>query len=215
MSLLDLDRIVSLVIEELKKEEKSSKRNLIPAGISNRHVHLSKQDFHILFGSDLELTKQKDLTQIGQFASNEFVNLIGPKGIIERVRILGPYREKSQIEILNSDSFKLGINVPLRESGDLDGSADIIISGTYGCLKISSGMIVAKRHIHMSLEEAGKFNLKNGDTVRVKIDGERGGILDNVIIRVSDKFKLDFHVDLDEANCFGLKNGDKVELVNY
>lgn len=210
---MDLDEIVSLVMEELKKEESSCNINLIPTGVSNRHMHVSESDFHTLFGNDAKLTNKKDLSQMGQFASNELVNLIGPKGIIENVRILGPYRDKSQVEILNSDSFKLGVNVPVRESGDLDGSSNIIVTGNNGCIKLFSKMIVAKRHIHMSTEDSNKFNLKNGDIVRVKVNGERGGILNNVVIRVSQMFRLDFHIDMDEANCFGLKNGDKVELI--
>lgn len=201
--------ITKIVIEELGKKDD----NLIPIGVSNRHVHLSRKDLDILFGDGYELTKLKDLKQPGQYASEELVTIRGPKGKIDRVRILGPLRNETQVEISLTDGFKLGIKPPVRESGKLKGSAGIEIIGPKGSIVKSQGAIAALRHIHMTPETANKLNLSDKDIVQVEVPGERRGILGNVLVRVSDKYALEMHIDVDEANAFKIKNNDTVKIV--
>ncbi|MBM7854405.1 putative phosphotransacetylase [Desulfohalotomaculum tongense] len=180
----------------------------VPVGISNRHVHLCEEDVERLFGSGHQLTKLKDLSQPGQYACEETVMLVGPKGVIEKVRVLGPTRKQTQIEITITDSFKLGIKAPLRDSGDLEGSAPITLVGPKGTITLKEGAIIAARHIHMHTSDAEELGLKDGDKVSVRAKGPRGIIFGDVLVRVSDKFKLEMHVDTDEANAVGLRNGD-------
>jgi len=185
----------------------------IPVGLSNRHVHLSKEHLEILFGEGYELTVFKDLSQPGQYACNEKVDLIGPKGSFKGVRILGPVRSKTQVEISISDGFTLGIKPPVRDSGDLAGSPGIKIVGPKGEVELEEGVIAASRHIHMHTSDAEKFGLKDKDIVSVKVPGIRGLVFNNVLVRVSPAFALEMHVDMDEGNAAGLKNGDTVELL--
>ena len=185
----------------------------IPIGISNRHVHLSQADANTLFGPNYELTKLKDLSQPGQFACEECVTIKGEKGEISKVRILGPYRKFSQVEVMLGDTFKLGTPTPIRESGDLDGSAPVTIIGPAGQVELVQGMIVAKRHIHMTVADAENFGVTNGQIVKVKTNGERSLIFDEVVIRVSDSYALDMHIDVEEGNAAGLKQGDRGELI--
>ncbi len=215
MRWLDIDAIVKAVVNEINKLEKSEAREIkIPIGISNRHIHLSEEDFKILFGSNAKLTSIKELSQPGQFSCSECVTIIGLKGCIERVRILGPFRNETQVEILASDTYKLGIECTVRESGNLDNTPGIIAAGPEGCIRLKRGVIIAKRHIHMTLADALEMNCCDGDEVEVEFHGERGGRFERVLVRVSNKYKLDFHIDLDEANAFGLKSGDHVKIVN-
>lgn len=182
-------------------------------GISNRHIHLSQSDANTLFGSNYQLTKMKDLSQPGQFAAEETVIIKGPKSEIAKVRVLGPYRKFSQVEILASDNFKLGTNAPLRLSGDLEGSEAIEVIGPNGTLHLNQGLIVAKRHIHMTVADAELFGVTDGQIVKVKTPGERGLVFDNVVIRVDDSFLLDMHIDIDEANAAGLGAGAWGEVI--
>ena len=184
-----------------------------PIGISNRHIHLSQSDANTLFGSNYQLTKMKDLSQPGQFAAEETVIIKGPKSEIAKVRVLGPYRKFSQVEILASDNFKLGTNAPLRLSGDLEGSEAIEVIGPNGTLHLNQGLIVAKRHIHMTVADAELFGVTDGQIVKVKTPGERGLVFDNVVIRVDDSFLLDMHIDIDEANAAGLGAGAWGEVI--
>lgn len=200
--------ITKLVVEKLNNQE-----ILIPIGVSNRHVHLSRNDLNFLFGEGYQLTKLKDLKQPGQYASNELVTIRGPKGEIQKVRILGPVRDKTQVEISLSDGFTLGIKPPIRESGKLDESVGIEIVGPKGTIRKTKGCIAASRHIHMTPEIARKLNLNDKDMVEVEIPGERKAILGNVLVRVSDKYALEMHVDLDEANACNLKNDDTAKIV--
>lgn len=200
--------ITKLVVEELNKEEV-----LIPIGVSNRHVHLRREDLDVLFGDGYELTKLRDLKQPGQYASNEFVTIRGPKGEFKNVRILGPLRKETQVEISLSDGFVLGIKPPIRESGKLKDSAGIEIIGPKGRIIKHEGSIAALRHIHMTLETAKNLKIKDKDIVNVEILGERKAILGNVLVRVSDGYALEMHVDLDEANACDLKNNDIVKIV--
>jgi putative phosphotransacetylase len=201
------------LITKLLYEKLNEKEILIPIGVSNRHVHLSRDDLDILFGDGYQLTKLKDLKQPGQYAANELVTIRGPKGEFKKVRILGPVRDKTQVEISLSDGFTLGIKPPVRESGKLDESVGIEIVGPKGTIIKSKGCIAASRHIHMTPEIAEKLNLKDKDIVDVEVPGERNAILGNVLVRVSDKYALEMHVDLDEANACNLKNDDAVKIV--
>ncbi|WP_227767055.1 phosphate propanoyltransferase [Zhaonella formicivorans] len=185
----------------------------VPVGISNRHVHVTVGDLDTLFGQGYQLTKIKDLSQPGEFAAQETVIIAGPKGAIEGVRILGPTRKKTQVEVSLTDSFKLGVKPPVRESGNLEDTPGIALIGPKGVVALKEGVILAARHIHMHPDEAAKYGLENGQTVRVEVPGERGIVFDNVLLRVSPKYATELHVDTDEANCALLKNGDRVKVL--
>ncbi len=187
---------------------------MIPVGISNRHIHLSEEDLFALFGEQYALTNLKDLSQPGEFAAKETVTIAGPKGQISRVRILGPVRQATQLEISMSDSILLGIPAPIRMSGDLAGTPGIEIIGPQGSIKLNQGVIIAQRHIHMTPKDAETFGVKDQEAVCVKTSGIRSLIFDQVMIRVSDQFSLEMHLDIDEANAAGLRNGDRVELID-
>jgi putative phosphotransacetylase len=180
--------------------------------ISARHVHLSKEHLEVLFGAGHELTHKKDLSQPGQYACNEQVILKGTKGVIERVRILGPERGETQVEISKTDSFALGINPPVRNSGDLEGAAEITIIGPKGEVT-KNAAIIAARHIHATKEDAVKYGFENKEFIKVVVNGEKGGILENVYVRISDSFSLEVHLDTDDANAFLIKNGDEVDII--
>lgn len=183
----------------------------IPVGISNRHVHLSREDMDILFGYGATLTRMKAVKQPGQYAAEETVTLRGPKGELTRVRVLGPLRSATQVEISVSDSFVLGVKAPLRMSGNLQDSPGIEIIGPRGRVSKTDGAIVAWRHIHISPADAERHALRDGMEIDVRIDGYRGGILSHVVVRVSADAVLEMHVDVEEANGFGLRNGDCVQ----
>ncbi len=184
----------------------------IQVGVSNRHLHLSKKDVELLFG-EKGLTKKKDLSQPGQFACEETVTLTGPKGSIENVRILGPAREESQIEMAFTDAIKLGLKLSVRDSGNLEDTPGIEISAGDRSIHLDRGVIIAMRHIHASEENAEHYGLRDKDIVKVLVDGPRGGVYHNVLVRVNPSFTLDFHIDTDEANAFGLKNGDMATVL--
>ncbi|HCO49028.1 MAG TPA: propanediol utilization protein [Spirochaetaceae bacterium] len=181
--------------------------------LSNRHVHVSRDDLDILFGKGHQLTKTKDLIQPGQFACAETVTIKGPKGTFEGVRILGPERKETQCEILASDQFKLGVpGCPVRESGHLDGSAAFEIIGPAGSIKKTQGLIIAKRHIHFNLDEAKRFGVVDKQLVNLKAGGERGAIFLNVVCRVNAAYALECHLDFDEGNAAGIGNGTLGEI---
>lgn len=185
----------------------------INVGVSNRHVHLTKNSLETLFGEGFELTIQKELSQKGQFASTSLVTIKGEKGEIENVRILGPVRNYDQVEISKTDCFKLGVNPPVRNSGDLQGSSPITIIGPKGKIDLENGCIIATRHIHLSFDDLHKLNLINGSKVKVKIDGEKGAILDNVYLKADENGSLELHLDTDDANAHLIKQGDLVEVI--
>ena len=184
----------------------------IPVGVSNRHVHLSQKDLEVLFGPGKDLTKFKDLAQPGQYAAEEKVDLVGPKGTIASVRVLGPTRRQTQVEISRTDSFTLGIKPPLRDSGNLCGSAAMSLRGPAGTLQLQEGVVLALRHIHITPELAQKHGLEDGQMVSVSCNGPRALTFDQVLVRVSGQYSLEFHVDVDEANAALLNNGDDVIL---
>ncbi len=190
------------------------KQNLgkVPVGISNRHIHLSDEDLETLFGEGYKLTVRNELSQTGQFAADETVTIQGPKRSMDRVRILGPTRSQTQVEISRTDSFTLGVTPPVRDSGSLEGSPGITIIGPKGQITLDKGVIIAQRHIHMTPEDAEAFQVKDKDIVSVKVDGERALTFDNVLIRVRDDFVLEMHIDTDEANAAALSNGQMVEV---
>jgi len=184
----------------------------IPIGVSAHHVHLSQDDVEQLFGPGYQLTSRAPLSQPGQFACEETVRLVGPRSSIDRVRVLGPARTQSQVEISRTEGYRLGINAPVRMSGDLAGSPGIILEGTAGQIELENGVIYAQRHIHMTPVDARRFGLQNGDEVRVRVEGERELIFGDVAVRVSPKFKLELHLDTDEANAAEINNGDVAYL---
>ncbi|HHW79668.1 MAG TPA: phosphate propanoyltransferase [Acholeplasmataceae bacterium] len=186
----------------------------IPVGISGRHAHLSKEHLEILFGKGYELTPIKDLSQPGQFAADEKIDLVSADGReIKGIRILGPVRKETQVELSHSDARRVRIDAPVRSSGDIKGSAGAKIVGPKGEVTIAEGVIVADRHIHFSPEDAIKFGVKDRDVVAIKVSGLKAGILENVLCRVSESYVLDCHLDTDDGSAFLLNNGDFVELV--
>lgn len=209
----NVELITRLVMEAMENKTKADTGFLVPVGVSARHVHLTQADVEALFGEGYHLTKKKALMG-GQFASNELVTIVGLKlRAIENVRILGPVRSKSQVEISATDAIKLGIKAPVRESGDTSGSAPVALVGPKGALYLKEGCIVAKRHIHMSPGDVKAAGLHDGDIVSVKSENERGASFDNVKIRVDDSFTLEMHIDTDEANAAQISTGDTVRIV--
>lgn len=186
----------------------------VPVGLSNKHVHLSEADINILFGEGHTLTPIKDLSQPGQFACDEKVDVVGPKRTITGVRVLGPARKESQVELSFSDAILIGLKeIPIRDSGKLDGTPGVKLVGPKGEVELSKGAIVASRHIHMHTSDAEKYGLKDKDIVKVKVDGERALVFENVLIRVNEAYALDMHVDVEEGNAAMLQNGQLVEVI--
>ncbi|MEO8616790.1 MAG: phosphate propanoyltransferase [Luteolibacter sp.] len=175
--------------------------------VSAHHIHLTQTDVEVLFGSAHQLTYHADLSQPGQFACKEQLTIVGPKGRIERVRVLGPVRKTTQVEIAMTEQFKLGIHPPIRESGDISGTPGCTLEGPAGCVTIERGVICALRHIHMTPADALRYGLKNKCTVRVRVPGDRELLFGDVRIRVDASFALAMHIDTDEANAANLTNG--------
>lgn len=213
----NLDELLKLLLtavkesEEKKKEIKESFE--IPVGISNRHIHLSKKHVETLFGKGYELTKLKDLSQKGQYACKETITICGPRGSIEKVRVLGPVRSKTQVELSIGDCRKAGVSPSVRLSGDLKDTSGITLIGPKGSVQLEEGVIVAQRHIHMNNKHAEHFGVTDGDIVKIEVDGLRGGILNNVSIRTNDSFSLECHLDVEEANSFGITPKSKIKIV--
>ncbi len=208
----NIETITRLVLEAIKERETKG-GFMVPIGVSARHVHLTQDDVEALFGAGYQLTKKKELMG-GQFASNEQVTIVGLKlRAIENVRILGPVRKGSQVEISATDAVKLGIKAPIRESGNTKGSAPIAIVGPKGAIYLKEGCIVAKRHIHMSPKDAECAGVKDGQIVSVRVDNERGTIFNNVQIRVDPSFTLEMHIDTDEANAAKIVCGQPAYII--
>lgn len=194
--------VTRMVVERLQKGPS------IPIGVSNRHIHLCRADMDILFGAGSELTRMKDLGQPGQYACEEVVSIRSAKGQLNKVRILGPLREETQVEISVADGYTLGIKPPVRESGSLDDTPGIELIGPSGSVHKQYGVIAALRHIHMSPGDAETFGVKDKDIVRVTVgDNVRAATFSNVLVRVSEKYQLEMHIDVDEANAVGVKTG--------
>jgi putative phosphotransacetylase len=185
----------------------------IPAAASGRHIHLSTEDKNCLFGRGYELRKLRPLSQPGQFACEEKVTVVGPKGRIPDVRILGPERPETQVEVSRTDTFKLGLAPIVRMSGDVKGTPGCTLIGPAGEVTLSQGVIVSARHLHISNEEAAAYGLKNGDMISVKHEGERETIFGKILVRAGNAHSLELHIDTDEANAAGICNGDLLELI--
>ncbi|MGN0710912.1 MAG: phosphate propanoyltransferase [Anaerovoracaceae bacterium] len=210
------EAVLKLLLEAVQNgavTAESSCSNEIPVGVSNRHIHLSQADLDTLFGAGYQLTKIKDLSQPGQFACKETVTICGPKGAIEKVRVLGPVRSKTQVEVLTGDCFKLGAPAQARLSGDLSGTPGITVIGPRGSVQTSEGLIVAQRHIHMTPADASRLGVRDGDIVDIKVQGGRGGIYSNVAIRANDASALECHLDTEEANAMGLGSSATITIV--
>ena len=201
--------LVKRALVEITTETKTAKaENGIPIGVSNRHIHLSRNDLETLFGKGYELTPIKDLSQPGQYACKEQLTIVGPSmRPIENVRVLGPVRKASQVEISMTDSYILKVKPPVRESGKIKDSAPIRIVGPKGIVELNEGCIIANRHIHMSPDEAKVFGLSDGDYVDIDVNGKRKTRWFDVQVRVDKDFRLEMHVDTDDANSAGIGNG--------
>ena len=184
---------------------------LVPVGVTARHIHLCQEDINALYGKDYQLASVRKLTQPGQFITNDFVELVGEKSSI-KLRVLGPPRVATQVEILRSDAHRIGLDAPVRHSGVLDGTPGGLLRTANGTVRISSGVIIPDRHLHLSESEAETYGLQDGDHIRVFIKGDRPGILDNVVVRAGKSHALDLHLDVDDANAFGLRQGDLLRL---
>ncbi len=181
-------------------------------GVSNRHVHLTEKTYEKLFGN-APLGIVKHLRQPGQFASDKFVTVKNEDKEIKNVRIVGPFRKYDQVEVSRTDSHYLKINPPIRTSGDIEDSSPITLIGDKGEVNLTNGCIIANRHIHMTKEEAIERHLENIDKVKIKIDGEKAGIIENVYLKIADNSKYELHLDTDDANAFDLKTGDELEII--
>lgn len=209
-----VDMITETIYKEIKPEEESANLFSIPVEISNHHVHLTRDSLDVLYGKDYELTKLRDLSQPGEFASNERVNLVGANmKVIEKVRILGPLRKYTQAELSITDGYFLGLDLPTRISGNIKGSPPIIFIGPKGVLTLSEGAIRAARHIHMTPKDTEDYGVKDKDRVKVEVSGEHGVIYKDVVIRVSQKSKLAFHLDTDEANAGNVKGNSLARIL--
>jgi len=186
----------------------------IPLGISARHLHVSKEDLAILYGEGHELHCFKPVGQPGQFAAEEFVDLVTEKSEFKKVRIIGPIRKETQVEVSLSDAMKMGLKAPVRDSGDVAGTPGIKIVGPKGTVELKQGVIVAKRHVHMTPADAVAYGVKEKDLVQVKVGGDdRCLIFDKVLVRVGDNMALEMHIDTDEANAAMAKNNEVVDII--
>ena len=211
-----LEGVIRNVMKELNEQPSSAAscvntEDSIPVELSARHVHLSEKDAIELFGAPL--TPARELSQPGQFLCKERVRLIGPKGVIDNVAILGPSRNNSQVEVSMTDVRALGAQGFVRQSGDIAGTSGIILASQTGLIALQEGLIVAARHIHMSTEDAKKFEVADNDMVSVRINGARPVVLEDVLVRVNDNFRLAMHIDSDEGNSSGWSNNVTGKIV--
>lgn len=203
----NLDLIVEKVLKKIKEAR------YIPLEASARHVHLSSEHVNTLFGSEYFLEKARDLSQPGQYLCSERVDLIGPKGILKNVAILGPARGKTQIEVSRTDCMTLGINAPLRLSGNLEGAETLFIRYNGKIIEVPGSTIVAKRHIHMTPDDGSRFGVKDKELVKVRVHSQRPLIFEDVIVRIVESSRLAMHIDYDEANACGFTEGVLGEII--
>lgn len=204
-----IETAVSKILTEYKKDVNGE----IKVGVSQRHVHLSREDLDTLFGKGYELTKKKTLMG-REFASEECVTLVGPSlKSIEKVRVLGPVRKNTQVEISRTDTFILKVSPPVRPSGCIEGSEKIVIVGPKGSVYLKEGVIIANRHIHLTPEYASRHKIKDGDYVDVMVESVKPTKFYGVQVRVRDDFNVEMHIDTDDANSAGIKNGDLVKII--
>ncbi len=207
MNNLLVEDIIDEVIKRVKKEA------FIEVEASGRHIHLCEEHINILFGRDYQLTKIKDLSQPGQYACKERVTITGPKGSLKNVIVLGPARKATQVEVSLTDATSIGIKAPVKESGKIEDTPGITISTERASITVDKGVIVAKRHIHMTPEDAEKFGVKDKEIIQAKVYGNRPLIFDDVVIRVSPDFRTYMHIDYDEANACGFTKGTLCRIV--
>jgi putative phosphotransacetylase len=221
-----IDNITKKILQELKREKPSwesdsnkpsetkADGNWIPVSISARHVHITREVFEQLYGKGAELTVYTELYQPGEFAAGEVLTLIGPRlKAIQDVRILGPFREYTQVELSRTDGVALGIDPPVKKSSDIRGSEPIVLVGPAGAVSLKEGAICANRHIHLNPQDAERLKVKNDDIVKVRTTGVRAITFENIQIRIGDKFLLQMHLDTDDANAAGIRGGDSAELI--
>lgn len=213
------EALISAVVAEVMKtmnkenETKEEANGEIKVGVSQRHIHLSREDLDILFGKDYELTKLKPLMG-KEYAAKEVVTLVGRSlKPIEKVRVLGPVRKNTQVEISRTDTFVLKVSPPVRPSGEVEGSERLVVVGPKGTIYLKQGVIIANRHIHMPPKVAEMYGIKDNDRVDVVVEGEKPTEFFDVQIRVRDDFDTEMHIDTDDANSSALKNGDKVRII--
>ncbi|MFH1957385.1 MAG: phosphate propanoyltransferase [bacterium] len=206
--MVDLKGLVEEIVRKIERSQKP-----VVCNVSSRHVHVTEDVFRGLFGSSYPLRKLRDLRQPGEYASKETVEVSGPKGVLKKVRILGPLRKYTQVEVSRTDCYALGISAPVRESGNIKGSAPVKLAGPQGEVDLQEGCIVARRHIHMTPSDADAFNLTDGQQGRIQFSGGRSGILNDVLIRVAPNYILECHIDTDEANAFDFKSGGYIYIV--
>jgi len=204
-----IKEITMRVIRELAEHDNPRR---VVVGVSNRHVHLSAADLKTLFGLDA-MTVFRPVRQPGEFAAEQVVAIHGPKASFGKVRLMGPCRPRSQVELSRTDCIALGIDAPITQSGHLDDAAPIELEGPQGRVRLEHGAIVAARHIHMGPSHAAALGVADQDLVRVRIDGQRGGVLDNFIIRIKPEWVPEIHLDTDEANALNLRTGDHLTIV--
>ena len=201
-----VEAIVRRVVDNILPE---TQQRLVPIEVSARHLHIRQEDLEVLFGPGYKLTKLRDLSQPGEFAANETVTVVGPKRrLIEKVRILGPTRKGTQVELSYTDGIYLGIDLPHRLSGDIKGSAPIVLVGPKGVLDLKEGAIRAMRHIHISLEQAQRWGLRAGQKVNVETQGPMRVTFSNAVIRPGENLRTCMHIDTDEANAAGIRTGE-------
>lgn len=206
--------LIKVITNQVMTVIRSDTDSLVPVGVSGRHVHLSLGDMEILFGKGYELEPLRDLKQPGEFAAKETLVLVGPKKrAMENVRVLGPLRPKTQVELAKTDAILLGLNPPWRVSGQLDGSESVCLVGPKGCVYLENGVIIAQRHIHMPCKTAMSLGLKDNQRVSVASQTERPLIFQDVQIRTGENYKLEIHLDTDDANAAGLSNGSFVKVL--
>ena len=209
----NIEEITKMVLQAIDSTKTNKPEFKVPVGISARHIHLTQEHVEQLFGKGYQLTKKKELMG-GQFASNEQCTIVGLKlRAIENVRILGPVRKESQVEISATDARALGVKAPTRQSGDTKGSAPIALVGPKGAIYLEEGCIVAARHIHLCPEDAKAAGVKDNDFVTVRMGNERGALLDNVKIRVDESFTTEMHIDTDEANACQVRQDELAAII--
>lgn len=208
MNDLDVTALVKEVVSRL-----GAKSLDFEVEASGRHVHLDRPTIDALFGEGYQLTKAKDLSQPGQYACKERISLVGPKGVLRNVIILGPERNAAQVEVSATDAMVLGTKAPVRESGDIAGTPGVLLMNGTKAVQLDKGLIVAKRHVHMTEEDAAANNVVQGEIVQVRVEGQRPLIFDDVVIRVSPKFATFMHIDYDEANACGFVKGTRGTII--
>lgn len=206
---LNMEEITKRVIEKLNSQTDDT----VEIEASGRHIHLSREHIDALFGSNYELTPAKYLSQPGQFAAKERLSIIGPKAVLHNVVILGPERKQSQIEVSQTDSLTLGVKVPVRMSGEIEETPGVLLANGAKIVALEKGLIIAKRHIHIKASEAERLQVKQNDSVKVKVMSERPVTFEDVVIRVSPEFENSMHIDYDEANACGFVKGTRGTII--